>query len=137
MESEWGLQSLDELVLSLEDFNWHVGKWIDGFQGVLDGYGVGRRNVEGRRLLKFCDGKELCIANMCLEKKEQRKITYSMGGNETEIDFVLVAKNNRKYLKEMKTIPRKTGWQMLSRSLVCEYACLPNSYDRLKPNLPK
>ena len=39
------------------------------------------------------------------EKKEQRKITYCMGGNETEIDFVLVGKNNRKYLKEVKAIP--------------------------------
>ena len=33
------------------------------------------------------------------EKKEQRKITYSMGGNETGIDFVLVGKNNSKYLR--------------------------------------
>ena len=38
------------------------------------------------------------------EKKEQRKIAYSMGGNETEIDFVLVSKNNRKYLKDVKAI---------------------------------
>ena len=29
-----------------------------------------------------------------------------MGGNETEIDFVLISKNNRKYLKDAKTIPR-------------------------------
>ena len=35
---------------------------------------------------------------------KQRKITYSMGGNDTEIDFVLVGKNNRKYLKDVKAI---------------------------------
>ena len=34
-----------------------------------------------------------------------KKITYSMSGNETKIDFVLVGKNNRKYLKDMKNIP--------------------------------
>ena len=39
------------------------------------------------------------MANTCIEKKKQRKITYCMGGNETENDFVLVGKNNRKYLK--------------------------------------
>ena len=30
---------------------------------------------------------------------------YSMGGNETEIDFVLAGKNIRKYLKDVKAIP--------------------------------
>ena len=30
-----------------------------------------------------------------LKRKKKRKTTYSMGGNETEIDFVLVGKNNR------------------------------------------
>ena len=53
-----------------------------------------KRNIEGRRLLEFCDEKELCVANTLFEKQEQRKITYIMGGYETEIDFVLVSKNN-------------------------------------------
>ena len=44
------------------------------------------------------------MANTWFEK-EQRKITYSMGGNETEIDFALVGKNNRTYLKDVKAIP--------------------------------
>ena len=67
------------------------------------GYGIGKRNVEGRRLLKFCDEKKLCVAITWFEKKEQRKITFNMGGNETEIDFVLVGENNKKYLKDVKT----------------------------------
>ena len=37
-------------------------------------------------------------------KKKQRKITYSMGGNETEIDIVLVGKNNRKYIQKTKKL---------------------------------
>ena len=32
------------------------------------------------------------MANSRFEKKEQKKITCSMGGNETEIDFVMVSK---------------------------------------------
>ena len=35
--------------------------------------------------LEFCDKKELCVANTWFGMKEQRQITYSMGGNETEI----------------------------------------------------
>ena len=69
-----------------------------------DRHGIGKRNVEESRLLEFCDEKELCLANTWFEKKEQRKIAYSMGGNEIEIDFVLVDKNNRKYLKDVRAI---------------------------------
>ena len=45
------------------------------------------------------------MANTWFEKKEQRKVIYSAGKNKTEIDFVLVGKNNRKYLKDGKAIP--------------------------------
>ena len=90
--SKWDLQNLGEVVLSMGDFNGHVGRRIDGFEGVHGGYGIGEGNVEGRRLLKFCDEKKLCVANTWFEKKEQRKTTYSMGKNETEINFVLIDK---------------------------------------------
>ena len=36
---------------------------------------------------------------------EKRKVTYSAGANESEIDFVLVGKGNRKYLRYVKIIP--------------------------------
>ena len=57
MASEWDLQNPDEVVLGLGDFNGHVGKRIDGFDGVHGGYEIGKKNVEGRRLLEFCDEK--------------------------------------------------------------------------------
>ena len=109
MASDWDLQNPGEVILGLGDFNGHVGRWIDGFEGV---HGIGKRNVEGRRLLEFCDEMEFCVANTWFEKKEQRKITYNMSGNDTEIDFVLVGKNNRKYLKDMKAISGNCniGW---------------------------
>ena len=64
------------MVLGLGDFNGHVERRIDGFEGVHGGYGIGKRNVEGRRLLEFCDEKELYVANTWFEKNEQRKITH-------------------------------------------------------------
>ena len=105
MANEWDLQNPSEVVLGLGDFNGHVGGRVDGFEGVHVGYRSGKRNVEERRLLELCDEKELCIENTWFEKKEHRKITYSIDGNETEIDFVLVDKNNIKYLKDVKAIP--------------------------------
>ena len=49
--SEWDLQSPGGMVLGLADFNGHVGRLIDGFEGVHGGYEIGKTNVEGRRLL--------------------------------------------------------------------------------------
>ena len=88
--SEWDLHSVGELVLGMGDFNGHVGKWIEGYEGMHGGNGIGERNVEGKMLLECCDEKELCVANTWFRKGEKRKVTYSAGENETEIDFVLV-----------------------------------------------
>ena len=93
------------MVLGLGDFNGHVGKCAEGFEGIHGGYGIGKRNVEGRMLLDFCVQKELCVANTWYKKRDERKVTYSSGGNDTEIDFVLVGKKKRKYLRDVKVIP--------------------------------
>ena len=39
------------------------------------------------------------------KKAEKKKVTFSAGGNETEIDFLLVGKRQRKYLRDVKVIP--------------------------------
>ena len=69
------------------------------------GNGIGERNMEGKLLLEFCDEKELCLAYTWFRKGEKRKVTYSAGGNKSEIDFVPVEKGNRKYLRDVKIIP--------------------------------
>ena len=76
-------------------------------EDVPGGNGIGDRNVEGKMLLEFCDEKELCVVNTWFRKGEKRKVTYSAGGNESEIDFALVGMGNRKYLRDVKVIPGK------------------------------
>ena len=90
--------------VSMGDFNGHVGKQIAGYEDVHGGNGIGERNVEGK-MLEFCDEKELCVANTWFRKGEKRKVTYSAGENESEIDFVPVGKGNRKYPRDVKVIP--------------------------------
>ena len=53
--SEWDLRRSSEIILYLGDFKEHVGKCADSFKGVHVGNGIGKRNVDGRRLLEFCD----------------------------------------------------------------------------------
>ena len=60
-----------------------------------------------KKLLEFCDERELCVANTWFKKTNKRKITYSAGGCGTEIDFVLVGEKYRKYIRDVKVIPRE------------------------------
>ena len=63
LNGEWGMHSAGDLVMCFGDINGHFGWYIDGFDGVNGGYGVGPWNLEGRILLEFCLEKELCVSN--------------------------------------------------------------------------
>ena len=52
-----------ELTLGIGDFNCHVGKKMDGFEGVHGGNGIGEQNLEGSMLLEFCNQKDLFVMN--------------------------------------------------------------------------
>ena len=107
------MANANEMVLGLGDFNGHVGKCAEGFGGIHGGYATGKRNVEGRMLLDFCVQKELCLANTWYKKRDERKVTYSSGGNDTEIDSVLVGKEKRKYLRDVKVIPGELQYRLV------------------------
>ena len=94
LKCEWDIHSADDLVMCMGDFNGHVGRHIDGFDGVHGGYGVGLRKLEGGMLLEFCLHRELCVSNTWFMREEERKVTFRMGGNFTNIDFVLKKKEH-------------------------------------------
>ena len=112
---KWHIKRTKEFTLGIGDFNSHVGKKVDRFAGIHEGNGIGEQNLEGGRLLKFCNQKDLSMANTWF-KKEKRKATYNSGGNETEVDFVLVGKESRKFLKNAKVI----SWELHHKLVVVE-----------------
>ena len=116
LAGEYELQNPSEVVFGLGDFNGHVGEEIEGFEGVYGGNGIGQRNAEGRMLLEICDERELCVANTWFKKTNKRKITFKSGNNESEIDFILVSEENRKFVKDVKVIP----WELQHRLLVAD-----------------
>ena len=77
------MHSADDLIMCFGDINGHIGRHIDGFDGVLGGYGVGQRNLKGRMLLEFCLEKELCVSNAWFKREGKRKVAFRMGENET------------------------------------------------------
>ena len=116
MAKEWDLGSSSEIIASLGDFNGHVGKCAEGFKGVHSGNGIGKRNEEGRRLLEFCDEKSCAWQTLGFIKTDKRKITYSAGGCQTKIDFVLVLEKYGKYIRNVKVI----SWELQHRLVVVD-----------------
>ena len=74
VKCEWDMHSAGDLVLG--DFNGHVCRHADGFDGVHGGYGTGQRNLEGGMFLEFCLEKELCVSNTWFKREEKRMVTF-------------------------------------------------------------
>ena len=53
MASEWDLGSSSKVIVSLVDFNEHVGKCAEGFADVHGKNCIAKRNAEERRLIRL------------------------------------------------------------------------------------
>ena len=53
------------------------------------------------------------MGNSWFKKKDNRKVTLNGGCSGTEIDFVLMKGNQRKFLKEMRTIGSELQHKLL------------------------
>ena len=78
-----------EEVIFLGDWNGHVGTAADGFELVHGGRGFGKRNPEGERVLDFALANDLVVGNTLFIKRESHLVTFSSGGNKTQVDYVL------------------------------------------------
>ncbi|KAK6755903.1 hypothetical protein RB195_014349 [Necator americanus] len=101
------VQSLEseEVLLIGGDFNGHVGSRKDGFESCHGGYGYGARNDDGLRILEYAVASDLIIANTQYRKRKSHLITYTSGGRETQIDFWMLRRRDRRLLQDSKVIP--------------------------------
>jgi len=56
----------------------------------------------------------MLISDTWYRKHEKKKVTFKAGRNETEIDFVLVGKKERKFLRDVKAI----SWELQHRLII-------------------
>ena len=84
--------------------NGHVGKVPDGFEGVHGGHGYGKRNVEGEMLLEFAVAMDLVVGNTFFVKDDTKKITYQSGDSKSQIDYILVRRKDKSFLKNVTVI---------------------------------
>ena len=94
-----------ETLVICGDFNSHVGKVENGYEGVHGGHGYGLRNTEGERILEFGVAHDIVVANTHFHKKDNHLITYHSGGNSSQIDYILVRKSDFKQVRNIKAIP--------------------------------
>ena len=95
----------DEAIILGGDLNGHVGRDPGGFDGVHGGQGYGVRNVEGERILEFGDALELVVCNTFFKKDKAKLITYNSGGCKSTIDYIMVRKQDRIMVRNVKAIP--------------------------------
>ena len=87
------------------DLNAHVGENCNGYEGVHGGKGYGGRNVEGERILELAEAIDLTILNTWFKKRKSHLITYQSGRNETQIDYFMTRKEERRLAIDCKVIP--------------------------------
>ena len=83
------------------DFNGHVKKVANGYEGVHGGHACGLRNTEGERILEFAVAHDLVVANTHFYKKDNHLITYHSGGNSSQADYILVRKSDFKQVRNI------------------------------------
>ena len=94
-----------ELIVIAGDMNAHVGESSNGYEGAHGGMGFGRRNVEGERLLEIAEATDITVVNTWFKKRQSHLITYKSGQNETQIDYILVRKEDKRLVMDCKVIP--------------------------------
>ena len=81
----------------LGDMNGHVGRDVDGFEGVHGGNGFGDCNAEGEAILEFATCFNLVVANTFFTKETQKLVTYESGGVSSVVDYMLGVRSESGY----------------------------------------
>ena len=62
-------------------------------------------NKEGEGLLESLQALELFAANTGFKKKQEQPITYRSAGHDTQVDYVLMRKEDKKRIEDAKMLP--------------------------------
>ena len=101
------VQTIDDskMLLICGDFNSHTGKAALGYEGIHGGYGFGKCNMDGERILEFAVANNLVVGNSKFVKKDNHLITYQSGGCSSQVDYILLQCNKFHLVKDIKVIP--------------------------------
>jgi hypothetical protein len=86
------------------DLNGHVGSTNVGYELAHGGFGYGSRN-QGEGILDFAVAYNLVIANTFFRKRDSHLVTFSSGHRSSQIDFVLIKREDKQTYLDCKVIP--------------------------------
>jgi hypothetical protein len=107
-------EELDALVSSVPiseklfiggDLNGHVGATRVGFDGVYGGFRYESRNQEREDILNFVLVYDLIVLNTLFRKRVSHLVTFSSGQHYSQIDFILVRREDMHACLDCKVIP--------------------------------
>jgi hypothetical protein len=87
------------------DLNGHIDSTRIGFNGVHGGFGYGSRNKEGEGILNFTLAYDLFVMNTLFRKRDSHLVTFSSGQYYSQIDFILMRREDRHACLDCKVIP--------------------------------
>ncbi|PWA73962.1 hypothetical protein CTI12_AA256380 [Artemisia annua] len=90
------------------DLNRHIGATAEGYAGVHGGFCYGVRNDEGCSILEFATAHNLVVANSFFRKRDVHLITFQSGGHNTQIDYLLVRRDDLRACKDCKVFSGET-----------------------------
>ncbi|XP_063370240.1 uncharacterized protein LOC134658485 [Cydia amplana] len=141
-EAFW--EDLDEVIINISDketklllgdLNGHVGAFNSTYSSFHGGYGYGTINKEGEKILGFASRHNFVIINTAFQKKDTHLITYSSGGNSSQIDYILADKKLKCGFRDCKVIP---GESLTSQHrLLVAVLKLPKPIKMLVDRTPK
>ena len=94
-----------DVLIIAGDLNAHVGQDRNGFEEEMGRFGFGERNREGEELLRLCQENNLKIVNTWYKKRRDHQITYRSGDVSSQIDYMLMRRQEWQMVKDCKVIP--------------------------------
>ena len=104
---QWILTKIhvSEIVFVCRDFNGHIVKNSDGYEGVRGRGEFGRCNLKREKILEFTVAHNLVVSNSVFMKRQSHQVTYQPGENKSQIDYNLVKQQNIKLVRNVQVIP--------------------------------
>ena len=84
------------------------------------GYGCGVRNKEKERILEFWAAINTSAGNTLFRKKTSNLLACEPGPSKTQVDYCLIRRNQRKFLKDIKVLSSEE-YITQHNPLICDF----------------
>ena len=72
MACEWSMANANDVVLGLGDFNGQVGKCAEGFEGIQEGYGIGKEMLR-KNVTTFLHSKRVVCCKYVVQQERRKE----------------------------------------------------------------